>query len=353
MESKASNKITRAALAVLAIVVIILSTVLYLQGKQISKIKHGFEDSTRVKKSSSKTGKKSPSALNSYSPSEEEKYKQKINQLETRLAEMQEWSDSLEETLNEYDEKADAAAVNPEEKKSSVRRINNDEMMRRSYISQYKDFFEENNFPPEVLEKFADLYLEKQNAVKELYENARSISKLTTGNGSVTYYGQEVSKKSMEIRSEYDKKIEDLLTKEGFDDLKEYEKTQSERFFVREFKRMLGDEKLEKEQEKRLIALMYDDRQASYQVQRNEKVPSYVQNGGLPNEEEMKRMQEESVKRNKKLYEDYAESAKGILSESQMQKFEGYINMQKDNLKQSLMYSRIIKTDTEEKKDDQ
>ncbi len=357
MESSTSDKIIHIAMVALFILVVVLSTALYIQGKQLSKLKEDLplnnisdesvSSSELLSHPAAEIKAQKNSSDQSLSKEDEEAYKNKIKKLESQIAEMQEWSDFLEESMDEYEEKADAA-VAKSPRRNSMPQADMDRIMRRSYLSRYEDFIKENNYPPEVMEKLADLYIERQNAMRERMPDMGGFGPGERSREEI----EKLTKISREISDEYEEKLTELLTEEGREALREYEQKSMERSFLSEFKKMLGDEKLEKSQESKLLSLMYDERQASNEEMRK-KAMSYAANGQLPDKETIAEMQKESLTRMKAVYEKYAASAEGILSDSQIQKFEGYVNMRKQSLESSLSSSHIFITDNEKEKDDE
>ncbi len=112
--------------------------------------------------------------------------------------------------------------------------------------------------------------------------------------------------------------------------LKEYEQRGLERFLIKGLQDMLGDKKIENEKEKELIDLMYNYRQISRKEQ-IKKAQVYKINRDGPDEATMSRLQKDNLEWNIKLFENYGSLAEGILSESQMELFEGIVNENKSS----------------------
>ncbi len=356
MEKNRSNKTINISLAILSILVMVLSTALYLQGRQISKLKESQESieeidrNTHTGTSQAERKEKGISTAASLTGEDEEKYKARIKKLESQIADMQVWQDYLEKNQKEDDEYAESESSN-QPLTRTISDAQMDEILRRSYSSRYEDFIAENNYSSEVKEKLLDLYIERENKMRNELPSVNGFS------GSLSQEEiQERVQKSKEINDDYEENLAALLSEEGAAALKDYEKTERERSFIRNFKKMLGDEELDKAQERELISLMYDDRLASEEEQRKKAMQNaqrYTFSGNQPDKETMEMMRKESYDRMKKLYGDYAQSAKNILSESQAQKFEGYVNMQKSSLDSAISSSTVIITRSAEKKDEE
>ncbi len=310
MKETTSNKMIHVIQALLFILLVILSSSLYIQGKKLGELKERFH----VKNLSGNSQTEIQVEDN------EERYKKEIDKLETQIADMQEWTDYLKETLDEYDRKADSLI--PIWRQTGA--------LSQADFSIYfifiKDFIEENIFPPELNEKLLALFNERVNA---LNSKVRYLMDFQPGkiNGNLA----ELIQQGELINVEYDEKIAKLLSKEEFALLKEYEKTSMERYILNGFNDMLGDDKIEKEKGKKLIALWHNYRKISREEQ-IKKAQSYKINREGPDEVAMARLQKDNLEYNKKLFENYASLAEGILSESQMEVFEGIVNAQKSGL---------------------
>jgi len=315
MKETTSNKMIHVIQAALFILVVILSTTLYLQERQLSKLKGRFDVTSPADnfQTEEKTHGSSPGT--NLSQDDENNYKKKIKNLETQIAGMQEWQDYLKKTLDEYDERAVSAA-------SFWRQAGTVSQADYS-IDFIKGFVEENNFPPELKEKLLVLISERNNTLRD---SVPDLLNFVPGNikGNMAEQMQQYKK----INAEYDGEIAKLLSKEEMVLYKEYEQTAKERDLINGLKTWLGDDKLEKEKEKKLIALMYNYRQSAEEEQ-IKKAKSYEISEEGPDEETMARMQKDNLEYNIKLYENYASLAEGILSESQMEVLNGIVNFRK------------------------
>ncbi len=321
MEHTRSNKTIRVTIIFISILIVGVSTGLYLQGREISKLKKKLALNSVTEESMLTAG---ISPEQNLSQDDEEAYEKKIDKLETKLAEMKELSGYLEEDLNEHKVKdASKNSDSTQTDSSQKSKADDDFWMRRSFTDRHKEFFEEYEYPPEIKEKFIDLLIEKNNAAKKIFWGTPE-----PGAEKVEMDMDELKQQAEKFYAGYDEKIADLLSDDGLAALKEYEKYSSERNFLRDYKRMLVDDKLEREKEKKLLALMQDYTEI-YNEENRKNAPSYESNGERPDKEIWNRLAREQNERTGKLYANYIEAAKGVLSESQMMKFEGYINRKK------------------------
>ena len=322
MTKTTSNKKNHVILAVLSMLAVILLAAFYLQERQFSKYKersdvnNKFENSQREIKSGESSLEKSPIQ------NIKETYQKKITRLENKIADMQKKQDHLEATVNEYGEK-DATKAS---EMDAVSKARGDYNGRRLNLSLYKDFFDQNDYPPELNEKLVDLVLEKNNIVLEHMQNAPKDWE----NPKDYSKNIEFNRQTEAIKAQYDEKIAELLPEGGLALFKEYEKRSMERALVFNFETMLGDDTLEREKEKALIESLYKDTQTYTTYAEELKNIPYAVADLVPekkiDEEILNRIMKEGTESMIKTYTAYVESAKGILTESQMVKFEGMIN---------------------------
>jgi hypothetical protein len=322
MNVTTSNKKNHVILAMLSMIAVILLAGFYLQERQFSKYKERLNVNNLAENSRTELKAGESSMGKSPVQNNKETYKKKITRLENKIADMQKTQGHLEVTLNEYGEK-DATAA-PE--MDAVSKARGDYNSRRIYSALYKDFFDQNNYSPVLNEKLVDLLVEKMgtmgkrmmNAPKD-WENPKNWSK-----------NIEFNKQTEAIKAQYDEKIAELLPEGGLALYKEYDKRQSERILVFNFETMLGDDTLKKEKERELIELLYEDTQTyAYSDKDFRNIPGAVGDvvpEKILDEETLDRLTKESAESMIKTYTAYVESAKGILSESQMVKFEGMVN---------------------------
>ncbi len=310
MKETTSNKVIYIIQVILIILVLISSTTFYLRGRELSKLKERFDVNIQAEEKANGS-----LSLKRLSQDDEARYKKKITELETRIADMQSWQDYLIKALDKYKKRVYSAA-------SIWRRTCT--LSQADYSMDFiKDFAEENNLPPDLKAKLVDLYNERD---AELRDSVPGLMDFQPGNIEGTTV--EMIQQGEEIKSEYDEEIAKLLPEEELAQLKEYEKTGKEREFLNELKGMLGNDRLEKEKEKELITLMYNYRQNA-QKEQIKKAQSYKINDDGPDKETFEQIRKDNLEWNKKLIENYASIAEGILSESQMRICEGIVNSRK------------------------
>lgn len=223
--------------------------------------------------------------------------KEKIEMLESRIADMQAWQDFLEEAL---------------ERQKNEEEWNNDIVisMSRSLISARVDgFAEEAYLSPDIKSKLFNILFEKESEMRDIYS------------GDVP--GEDRKKELEYLSQKYDERISDLLLNK-YDAYKEYLKVQAERNYISDYKNSMltGDNQLEKQQEQRLIAALYNENQAFKKLL--EEKEQILHNENLA----------DSVKRKeyldawKSLYNSYTDSARDILSESQLKKFQKFLEVE-------------------------
>lgn len=317
MKITASNKMIHVIQALLFIFLVILSSSLYIQGKRLGELKERFHVNNlsgnyhaKVNADSSFFGKK-------LSQDDEERYKKEIVKLETQISDMKEWKDYLKETLDEYDRKADSLIP--------IWRQTSALSLADIYFPSPMDFFEENDYPSELKEKLLYLFNKRNNALIDKTQDLMDFQR-----GKINKNIAELIQQGEKIKSEYDEEIAKLLSREELALFKEYEQRGLERFLIKGLQDMLGDKKIENEKEKELIDLMYNYRQISRKEQ-IKKAQAYKINRDGPDEATIARLQKDNLEWNIKLFENYGSLAEGILSESQMELFEGIVNENKSS----------------------
>lgn len=329
MEQHHNNKQIRFILVILVIAVFILSTVVIIQSRYINKLKKEMISNFQAANAND-PGSNSNSIEMTSDSGDISGYLAKIKKLESRIADMQEWQDYLEETLNNIDQ--DNPVLPPDVQRNAMNRPgfrdapSRKEMIRNSISRRYEDLLKDINLSPDMEAKLMDLLLERGD---KLAENAPRMRGLR----SERIIPEEFLKVQENINAEYDEKIADLLSSEDYAAYKDYEKLEEERQFIKQFKDtvLLGDTPLEKEQEKELIAAMYDDGQKSG-LTRETLIRQIVSSGETLDQESLKKQLKNGLEQQDALYDNYIETARNILSESQMKKFETYIGMQKSNI---------------------
>ena len=302
MEKNSAAKKNHGILIILGIIMILIVTVLF-QNRKIHDLEKLNNIHNAEKEQAGSTAEEIPSENNSVKIySEKNKTietdndcQNRINKLESKLADMQEWQDYLEETL----------------KKESGNAVDNDDRiyqaMKSSFTTRFKSFAEENNLSESKKTEFIDLLMERELELRELYRNRRNPD--------------NIQKDIENIRSNYEDLISNLLS-EDYAAYKEYVDSEQDRNLVRSFSRSVftGDNKLNKQQEKDLASAIYRERQ---DFEATDEMRGRRAKGGTQSKDDMIKM----IKAQKNLYSSYLEAAKDILTDHQMNRFKEYIDI--------------------------
>lgn len=320
---------------ILGVFVVVLTITVFAQNRRINFLEKKVNN-TPAENTPSGLKAGNISSETSQQPEDVSIYEEKIKKLETKIAHMDIWQDYLEENLQNCEEETSSTPLNKPNESPIMRYSSNirnnsamKDMMKVSLSSRYNSFAEENFIPSEVQQKLVDLLFEKQNKLSEM----RPIIEQLQSGKAIT---EDMLQEMMDINADYEEQISELLTEEEYVAFQEYQKVQQERMFIDQFKKnmLFGDTLLEKQQEKELIAAMYNDRQ-NYMEMQKARAQEFIPSGGNPYDYD-KEYIEDRIKENfeaqKELYDAYVESAENILSESQMQKFETYIKMRKSSI---------------------
>ena len=167
------------------------------------------------------------------------------------------------------------------------------------------------------LPKYLNLPADQLDALKELLLN-RQMAMVDAGM-SMMGGSESDRKQAMEetkaIKSDYDKKIQDLLGSQDYPAFQDYEKTVNERMSVQMFKDALpAADALSDQQEDNLIAAMYQERKdmpASSLMNNQNPDPSQL------TEERIAELE----KQMEQLQQKYAARAAGILTPAQLEQF--------------------------------
>jgi len=249
-----------------------------------------------------------------------EKYKTQIDELESQIADMQAWQDYLEDTLNENK----LVSIPAQQNRPAANRMADTEASNantpalrnnlRSFMSsRYDALAEEIGFSEETKSKLMDLFSEMQLEIMDM---------LPRRGGPPEMMDRENIQKQIEkINSKYNEKLSELLSPNELDAFKEYQSSEQERRLIMGFNNIFEDDlSLDKEKEKELVTAMYNARQTNPGTKREDDSVTFLgrpigppqMDGGVENME--------------KLNSTYIESARDILSEDEMKKFEEYIN---------------------------
>lgn len=260
---------------------------------------------------------------NSFFPQEDVgKYKAEIARLESQIADMQAWQDYLENVLKERDRNSTPP---PQGIPAGNRILNNAsnimnnpalrDGLRSSLSFRYDALAEEIGLSEETKSKLIDLLSEMQLEI---------MSRLPRrGEPSPEMIDREALQQQIEeINSKYYEKISELLSPDELYAFKEYQNSEPERMLIMGFygNVFLDDTSLDKEKEKELVAAMYNARQANPDTKTEDSSLSFL--GGPFGPDRMN----ERVENEEKLNSIYIESARDILSEDQMKKFEDFLN---------------------------
>jgi hypothetical protein len=167
------------------------------------------------------------------------------------------------------------------------------------------------------LSKYLNLPAERLDALKELLAD-RQMAMVDSGMAMMS--GSESDKKQAgeeikAIKTDYDKKIQELLGTQDYQVFQDYEKTVNERMSVQMFKDALpATDALSDQQEDNLIAMMYQERK--------DLPPSSLMNSqtGDPSQLTEERIAE-LQKQMEQLQKKYAERAAGILNPTQLEQY--------------------------------
>ena len=174
------------------------------------------------------------------------------------------------------------------------------------FNKMYGPLFKYLNWPESEQQALKDLLLERQMAMADAGMSMMS--------GSDSDRKQAVEK-SQALKSEYDKKIQDLLGSQDYPVFQQYEETQPERMQIQMFKDALsGGDALTDQQEDSLIAAMYAERKA---------VPaSPLMNNRSPDPSQFTEEKiAETIKQMEQLQQAYAKQAAAILTPAQLEQF--------------------------------
>ncbi len=190
----------------------------------------------------------------------------------------------------------------------------------KSYLaSKMEAFAEHNSLPPDIKSRLIDLRFEAQLEIDEI----------SRGKSPENYPVQE----AMKIQSKCDEDIAALLSENDYAAYKDFQKYENEWGIIGQMKNdfISRELKLEKEQEQRLVTAMYNDRQElmKMQMEKIKKMPMQKEAQRMPFQPlSQKEMLKQGLDQQKIVSSMYVESAKNILSESQLQVFKRYFDYQ-------------------------
>lgn len=180
----------------------------------------------------------------------------------------------------------------------------------------YGDLFKKLGLGATELEALKELLVERNLAQMD-------VSMSVLGTDAMPADRRQKLKEALEIREDYDRKIQDLLGPEAFAMFKDFEETQSERMQVNLFKQSLGaSDALTEQQETDLIAAMYAERKAMPEMEQIKQAsldPANLTEDGMA----------EMMKILSGLHERYLQRAGLILNSSQLEQFKKSLEQQR------------------------
>jgi hypothetical protein len=188
---------------------------------------------------------------------------------------------------------------------------------QRAFLSgRYDAFAEEINLSEETKNRLYDLLSEMRMEIMNRFPRPGR------GGFSPEMMDSETFRQQMEeINSTYNKKLSEILSVNELDAFREYQNSEQERALLMGFNVMAEDNGLDKEKQNELIKALYNARQNDPETRRDDSV--LVIQGGPPFG---RGPMNEGAENNSKLNTIYLETAKSILSEEQMKRFEDYLN---------------------------
>lgn len=229
--------------------------------------------------------------------------KEKNKNLEAQIADMQDWQDYLEKSLKKYqtaENKIDDLVYHE----------------TRKDISPYiEGFAEENNIPSNITIELINLLTERTIEVRYLA------------------HGNSERNQAFE---KYDVLVSELLS-DKYPAYLEYKKHDNARYYIRQFEMNITslDNRLDKQQQKDLVAAIYNDYQFFNESIKEDPQP-------LNDEEDLNiEKMNEAVDLQRKLHNRYLDSARDILSESQLKEFQKYLDTKISFMKEK--YETLIR----------
>ncbi len=311
MEKQITAKKNQAIPIFLVIIIVFLIIAVLLQNRHINRLENELSIYAVAEKEQSgsnaeinRTGSDSDniSPEKNRSTETDNDCQDRINKLESRIADMQEWQDYLEATMK----KEESAKIEVDDKFR--------ERQKLSISSFFKSFLEENNLSTNKKSEFIDLIIERQLELK----NANS--KIADQ--------EEFQKERENIEADYDIQLSNLLSEDQYTAYQEYGETGQDRNFIGTINSRIlsGDNQLNKQQVKDLVAGFYKIRQAVEDSMGIREIKS--KGNSRSKEDRLKKLEAD-----KKTLNEYSEAAKEIMTDSQMKEFNEYINLQKSAMK--------------------
>lgn len=188
----------------------------------------------------------------------------------------------------------------------------------KTYLdTAYADLFKELNLSPEELDKFKDILVNGQMALSEI---SFEISSATTKEQKA-----ELQKRVAEAREKNEAEIKDFLGSK-YDTYHDYTEMATTRSVINSFKESLSPEdQLTESQEKELTQIMYKEQmqvfaEIGYDPRKEIEFNSDVKSGSVDGQ----------LKNMEKIHTRSIANSKGVLSDSQLQKYEEYLKSQRE-----------------------
>jgi hypothetical protein len=202
-------------------------------------------------------------------------------------------------------------------------------IMKRSLAHQYEDLFKKLNLSSEENDEFNEVLFEKQLARREMNMAYSDIEDLTPEQI------EERSNQSQKIEEEADQKIKELLGENDYETYNFYSETRYLRYQVSDYSGYLdADNALTDSQKESLIEAMHDEIQ--YIVY--DTIETDGESGGDDNY--INRIEIRTTNQEKE-YNAYLNAAAGILSASQIEAFEEYIEHEREQYKTMMEMSAL------------
>lgn len=330
-----TKKVNIIVISLLCLLVLALIGYIIFQDQKIDKLSKGPNPQTTVHAESTDNLKQD--VVNQDLPltkNERDQYEDEISHLRTQVEDAEDELDAIFDKQN-----ADSTGASPEKTgigqfSSAMNNMLKDPEMKKMLRAQartsldltYGALFEELNLSPEDLDKFKDLLVDYQMKVTEI--SFEMIGDATDDER------REMGEEAKLIRDDYDQKISEFLGNENYNQYKSYQETLTERTLVSGFSETLDTgEQLNDQQEAELMDLMYQERKEFYSSIDYD--PEEENEFTLPSEEIMAK----EMERLDQTYEKYREAGEGILSASQMEKFDTFLTQRREMTEMAMKLS--------------
>lgn len=311
-----------ALILVLCIAVVVMAFVALQQNRQVRKMRQSnASGETAVKQTADvsvavadKASQGSSNQKDQHVVEERRRLEKEIHQLKAQLEDVQtEIEDSTSEPAIDDDDPPQSPGKSPmagyvEMMKNPAMKDMIRSQQKIALDMSYGSLFSEMELPPDELNKFKELLVDKQMAFIDM-------SPGMMGPGSADEM-KERSRTIKAITEEYNDKVRLAIGEQYYEMYREYKDTLPDRMQVNQFKQLLATSNpLDEEQEQDLINGMYEERTQFF--------------SSVAGDEEQaldpSRITEEDISKKiaqlAQLHENYVELARDILSESQLEQF--------------------------------